>query len=329
MESSAVLRARDARNRSVYSLPPRHVNPDNLNDTMFGDLHLQHTPSPAQWAPSLPSYNSGHVSHQTSNPDFVPSNNLPRQHNINESLVRFIPPLGTSIVSYIAYDEPTDINSSSSSSSSSSSMVEKDSTVTTIDDDDNEKDAKIPQCSVCYEILLEPYVGPCGHSVCCACYTKLHSCPKCRSPVPSWKPNYDLREMLELNPVYKKKVKQLEENVDYVLAQLQKDQPTLAIIKRVRFSDQETVKILRTMRAICPNGKPMNDQTAGAQTMNDCMREIAQGSFYLITDIAVDGGAFFIHDIDVVCMLKLQHMNGTLTFLYIPKYQFASSQTAN
>ena len=67
-----------------------------------------------------------------------------------------------------------------------------------------------PECGICYEVLIEPQVGHCGHSICLLCWYRLDyhgtsladkGCPLCKKISP-WQPNFQLREFIQCCPSY-------------------------------------------------------------------------------------------------------------------------------
>lgn len=54
----------------------------------------------------------------------------------------------------------------------------------------------VPECCVCRDLLVEPMVSTCGHSVCGLCSFKLDRCPTCRKAC-SFNPNYSLRFLID------------------------------------------------------------------------------------------------------------------------------------
>lgn len=68
----------------------------------------------------------------------------------------------------------------------------------------------VPRCSICYELIREPVVLPCGHEMCQECFqmsmeTANFNCPICRKRCSSW-----ARKRAK-NPVDKKRKRELEE----------------------------------------------------------------------------------------------------------------------
>jgi len=53
-----------------------------------------------------------------------------------------------------------------------------------------------PTCSVCLELIYEPQVGACGHSLCAECVPDDGKCPYCRTKT-TFQTNFMLREILE------------------------------------------------------------------------------------------------------------------------------------
>jgi len=58
------------------------------------------------------------------------------------------------------------------------------------------KKKSAPTCSVCLELIYEPQVGTCGHSICAECVPEDGKCPYCRK-ITTFQTNYMLREILE------------------------------------------------------------------------------------------------------------------------------------
>jgi len=62
--------------------------------------------------------------------------------------------------------------------------------------EDQPKKKSAPTCSVCLELIYEPHVGTCGHSICGECVPNDGKCPYCRKTT-VFQTNFMFRDMLQ------------------------------------------------------------------------------------------------------------------------------------